>query len=159
MRARVVAVSSIARSASKAASSRPITASAIVSIIGALHSLILGTGPPGGRRHLGWIAGKSAFCHRSVPKPLHDKQRERDPVESRQLRATEDGRWTPELELASIGQRSSEGGPGRYCTVEFVELQRASCLVELGRVRPAIESFQRGSPGCQRSIAATAAST
>jgi transcriptional regulator with XRE-family HTH domain len=48
------------------------------------------------------------------------------------------------MELASIGQRSSEGGPGRYCTVEFVELQRATCLVELGRARPAIESFERG---------------
>jgi transcriptional regulator with XRE-family HTH domain len=48
------------------------------------------------------------------------------------------------LELASIGQRSSEGGPGRHCTVEFVELQRASCLMELGRARPAIESFERG---------------
>lgn len=48
------------------------------------------------------------------------------------------------LELASIGQPSSEGGPGRYCTLEFVELQRATCLMELGRARPAIESFERG---------------
>jgi transcriptional regulator with XRE-family HTH domain len=48
------------------------------------------------------------------------------------------------LELASIGQDSSEGGPGRYCTVAFVELQRATCLMELGQARPAIESFERG---------------
>jgi tetratricopeptide (TPR) repeat protein len=48
------------------------------------------------------------------------------------------------LELASIGKHSSEVGPGRYCSVEFVELQRASCLMELGRARPAIESFERG---------------
>jgi hypothetical protein len=47
-------------------------------------------------------------------------------------------------ELASIGQRSSADGPGRHCTVEFVELQRASCLMELGRARSAIESFERG---------------
>jgi transcriptional regulator with XRE-family HTH domain len=48
------------------------------------------------------------------------------------------------LELAAIGKHSSEVGPGRYCSVEFVELQRASCLMELGRARPAIESFERG---------------
>jgi transcriptional regulator with XRE-family HTH domain len=48
------------------------------------------------------------------------------------------------LELIAIGQRNGEGGPGRYCTVEFVELQRASCWIELGSPRRAIESFERG---------------
>jgi len=48
------------------------------------------------------------------------------------------------LDLVSIDQHNGESGPGRYCTVEFVELQRASCLMELGRARPAIESFERG---------------
>ena len=48
------------------------------------------------------------------------------------------------LELASIGQRRGESGPGRYCTVEFVEIQRATCSVELGQTRRAIELFEGG---------------
>jgi hypothetical protein len=48
------------------------------------------------------------------------------------------------FERASIGQRRGESGPGRYCTVEFVEIQRATCSIELGQTRRAIELFEGG---------------
>jgi transcriptional regulator with XRE-family HTH domain len=47
-------------------------------------------------------------------------------------------------ERASLSQQRGESGPGRYCTVEFVELQRATCSVELGHARRAIDLFEAG---------------
>jgi hypothetical protein len=46
--------------------------------------------------------------------------------------------------LAALSQHNGDGGPGRYCTVEFVEIQRATCWLELGRAQRAIESFEGG---------------
>jgi hypothetical protein len=63
------------------------------------------------------IAGDEAACHRKLDEAF---------------------------ERASIGQQRGESGPGRYCTVEFVEIQRATCSVELGQARRAIELFEGG---------------
>jgi transcriptional regulator with XRE-family HTH domain len=46
--------------------------------------------------------------------------------------------------LAALSQHNGDGGPGRYCTVEFVEIQRATCWLALGRAQRAIESFEGG---------------
>jgi hypothetical protein len=48
------------------------------------------------------------------------------------------------FERASLSQQRGESGPGRYCTVEFVEIQRATCSVELGQPRRAIDLFDAG---------------
>jgi transcriptional regulator with XRE-family HTH domain len=47
------------------------------------------------------------------------------------------------LSLAVQSQREQDGGPGRYCTPGYVEIQRATCLMTLGKPKRAIDLFER----------------
>jgi transcriptional regulator with XRE-family HTH domain len=47
------------------------------------------------------------------------------------------------LDFAVQSQREQEAGPGRYCTPGYVEIQRATCWITLGKPKRAIDLFER----------------
>lgn len=49
---------------------------------------------------------------------------------------------TRALELAIQSQHDQDGGPGRYCTPGYVEIQRATCWTTLGKPKQAITLFE-----------------
>jgi hypothetical protein len=52
------------------------------------------------------------------------------------------GRWTPQPSSQSAASRQADEGPGRYCTLAYVEIQRAASWIELGQPERAIDLFE-----------------
>lgn len=47
------------------------------------------------------------------------------------------------MNMVALSERNGDPGPGSYCTDVYVELYRATCWLELGKPKPAIDLFER----------------
>jgi tetratricopeptide (TPR) repeat protein len=47
------------------------------------------------------------------------------------------------LNMVALSSRNRDPGPGSYCTEVYLELQRATCWLELGKSKRAIDLFER----------------
>jgi hypothetical protein len=47
------------------------------------------------------------------------------------------------LRMVALSERNGDPGPGSYCTDVYLELNRATCWLELGRPNRAIDLFER----------------